>query len=88
MNEKVTFGVGLTNECRIKVNTEIIEEVVEMQSKLTIMVSHLVLVYLLLTLSMLLFNKTCSVEHILRLLHISQKTERNLNVHKFYKPWF
>ena len=39
------------------------------------LISHLVLVYLLLNLSMLLLNKICSTEQVLRLRHIPRKQD-------------
>ena len=52
------------------------------------LISHLVLVYSLLTLNLLLFYKICSVAQVLSLLHMHQQTGRKqslINVHfKFY----
>ena len=52
------------------------------------LISHLVFVYLLLILSMFLFNKICSKAQVLRLLHMPLETGRELNVHKSYKRSF
>ena len=52
------------------------------------MISNLFLVYLLLTLSTLLLNKTSSVAQVLRFFHIPLETGRRLKVHKSHKRSF
>ena len=82
-----------------KLIIKIIEEVVKIHSKLTIkiqkvelafiaklgLISHLVLVYLLLTFNMLLLNNICSIAQFLGFVHIPQETGSILNVHKSYE---
>ena len=82
-----------------KLIIKIIEEVVKIHSKLTIkiqkvelafiaklgLISHLVLVYLLLTFNMLLVNNICSIAQFLGFVHIPQETGSILNVHKSYE---
>ena len=52
------------------------------------LISHLVLVFLLLNLSMLLQNKLCSIAQVSMILYIPLETGRKLNVHKSFKRLF
>ena len=52
------------------------------------LISHFVLAYLLVTVTMLLFSKICPTAQVLSIVPILLGTGRKLNVHKSYKRSF